>query len=339
MQWILTNLLNKEGVIINNNILKKIYRKIKEYNKIVIARHVGPDPDAIASQIALRDSIRLTFPKKEVYAIGLGVAKFKYYGILDKIDNEKLKNSLLIVLDVPNIVRVDGIDNLEYQEILKIDHHPAEDIKGPVDWTDETSCSTSQMIAELLLKTPLKLDAKIAGNLYLGIVSDSDRFLLSYTTAKTFKVVSELIETSKIEFTSLYNYLYDRSLDEVRFQGYLANNMIVTENGLGYIVIPYDVIKEYNVDLATPSNLINNFNFIKEVIAWTFITEDAKNKVYKVSIRSHGPIINNVASKHNGGGHKYASGARLTSEEEINNFIKDLDRACEEYKRAQISNI
>ena len=325
--------------LINNSIEKKVYKKIKEYKKIVVARHVGPDPDAIASTTALRDSIRLTFPDKEVVAVGLGVSKFKYYGILDKIDPEEFKECLLIVLDVPNISRVDGIEGLEYKEIMKIDHHPAEDIKGPVDWTNEKACSTCQMIAELILKTPLKLDTKIAGNLYLGIVSDSDRFLLPYTTKETFKVVYDLIKTSKIEFTSLYNYLYDRSLDEVRFQGYLATNMKVTENGLGYLVIPSDIIKEYHVDLATPANLINNFNFIREVSVWTFITEDVKNKVYKVSIRSHGPVINELASKYHGGGHKYASGARITSEEEIEAFIKDLDHLCEEYRRASISNI
>lgn len=322
-----------------NSIYKKVYKKIKEYNQIIIARHIGPDPDAIASQTALRDSIRLTFPNKEVYAVGLGVSKFKYYGILDKIDNEKYDNALLIALDVPNLHRVDGIEGLNYKEILKIDHHPVEDIKGFVDWTEETACSTCQLIAELLLNTPLKFDTKIAGNLYLGIVSDSDRFLLSYTTSKTFRIVSELLEKAKVDFTHLYNYLYDRSIGEVRFQGYIAENMIVTENGLGYIVIPYEKIREYHVDLATPSNLINNFNFIREVLAWTFMTEDTKNNGYKVSIRSHGPIINETAAKYNGGGHKYASGARLNSEEEINSFIKDLDTVCEEYKRSSISNI
>lgn len=326
-------------VTINSSIVKKVFKKIKEYPEIIIARHVGPDPDAIASTIALRDSIRLTFPEKEVYAVGLGVSKFKYYGILDKIDNEQYKNALLIVLDVPNLNRVDGIEGLEYKEIMKIDHHPAEDIKGPVDWTDETSCSTCQMIAELILNTPLKLDTKIASNLYLGIVSDSDRFLLSYTTNKTFQVVHDLIKASKIDFVSLYNYLYDRSIDEVRFQGYIAMNMVVTENGLGYIVIPSDIIKEYHVDLATPANLINSFNFIRDVLVWTFITEDVKNKVYKVSIRSHGPVINETASHYHGGGHKYASGARITSTEEIDAFIKELDDLCEEYKRASISNI
>lgn len=195
------------------------------------------------------------------------------------------------------------------------------------------------MVAELILNTKLKLDSKIAGNLYLGIVSDSDRFLLAYTTPKTFKVVHELLETSKVNFTSLYNYLYDRSIDEVRFQGFLAENITITENGLGYIVIPSEKIKEYHVDLATPSNLINSFNFIREVIVWTFITEDAKNNTFKVSIRSHGPVINVAASHFNGGGHKYASGARLNNEEEIKDFIKELDEVCSEYKRGSISNI
>lgn len=108
---------------------KKIIKIIKKYDKIVLARHISPDPDAIASQIALRDSIKLTFPNKEVYAVGAGVHKFKYLGALDKPDLSTLNNSLLIVLDVPNFYRVDGINGLEYDAILKIDHHPAEDIE------------------------------------------------------------------------------------------------------------------------------------------------------------------------------------------------------------------
>ena len=40
--------------------LKRILKKIKQYDVIVIARHISPDPDAIASQISLRDAIKLT---------------------------------------------------------------------------------------------------------------------------------------------------------------------------------------------------------------------------------------------------------------------------------------
>ena len=40
-----------------NELYKQIFKLIKNYDEIVIARHVGPDPDAVASQIALREKI------------------------------------------------------------------------------------------------------------------------------------------------------------------------------------------------------------------------------------------------------------------------------------------
>ena len=49
-----------------NSIHKKIYKKIKQYDTIVIARHIGPDPDALASSLALKEIILNTFPKKKV---------------------------------------------------------------------------------------------------------------------------------------------------------------------------------------------------------------------------------------------------------------------------------
>ena len=70
-----------------NNIYKLIYNEIKKYKKIYIARHIGPDPDAFGSNVGLRDSIKLTFPEKEVYAVGATVARFKYFGNLDKVNN------------------------------------------------------------------------------------------------------------------------------------------------------------------------------------------------------------------------------------------------------------
>ena len=159
------------------DIYRKIFKIIKKYKNIVIARHISPDPDAIAGQIGLRDSIRLTFPNKNVYAVGAGVSKFKYLGSLDKVDVTQIEHALLVVLDVPNFERIDGIDGLQYDAILKIDHHPPLDIVGDVDWTDDTKSSTCEMLINLLLETKLVIDLKIANDLYTGMVFDSDRFL------------------------------------------------------------------------------------------------------------------------------------------------------------------
>lgn len=311
-----------------NPVIKKIYKKIKKYNTIVIARHIGPDPDAVCSQIALRDTIKATFPSKNVYAVGMSVSRFKSFGTLDKINEEELDNPLLIVLDVPNISRIDGITFSKYNEVIKIDHHPYEDKMGDTELVDTTSCSVAQLIGELVLNTRLKLTKEVAENIFLGIVSDSDRFLLQYTTAKTFKIVNQIIEKTNLDFTNLYVRLYERPLNEIRFQGYLAQNLITTENGFAYIKITTDDIKNFGVDSSTASNMINNFNYIKEIKVWTFITYDQKSTMYKVNIRSRNVIINDIAAKYHGGGHKFASGVRTTSEVDIDNLIKDLDERC-----------
>jgi len=317
--------------IIRKCLLNKIYKEIKKYDEIVIARHIGPDPDAIASQMALRDSISLTFPEKKVYAVGAGVAKFKSYGNLNHPNYEELNKPLLIVLDVPNMHRIDGIDNLKYDNIVKIDHHPKEDIKAIVEWIDEKKSSTCQMVTELILNTKLKLNQKIAENLFLGMVSDSERFSLKNTTYETFDTVKELLKQSKIDFTSLYDVLYRRPFNEYKFIAYITNNLVIDEFGLGYIKISDKELKEFNVDVATPSNLINNYNFIEELLVWIFITEDIKNKQYRISIRSRGPIINKIANNYNGGGHNFASGAKLKDMKDIDNLIKDLSDACKEH--------
>ena len=77
--------------------------------------------------------------------------------------------------------------------------------------------------------------------------------------------------------------------------------------------------------------MVNNFNYIDEVLVWLTISEDMKNDIYKVSIRSRGPVINTIAEKYNGGGHKMASGARIKNKCELDFLINDLDKACKEF--------
>ena len=68
------------------NIYRKIYKEIKKYPNIVIARHIGADPDALGSQFALKEIIQTRFPQKNVYAIGTPSNRFKFMGVLDKLE-------------------------------------------------------------------------------------------------------------------------------------------------------------------------------------------------------------------------------------------------------------
>ena len=316
------------------NSYKFIYKKIKAYDKIVIARHVGPDPDALASQLALKEIILETFPNKKVYAVGSKASRFKYLGNLDKVTDDIYENSLLIVVDLANVARLDGVDISKFDYTIKIDHHPFIEHFCNFEWIDDKASSAAQMLIELVFNSKLKMAKSTAEKLFIGVVSDTNRFLFACATDKTFELTSKLIKDYDIHIEKLYPKLYLTPLKEVKFQGYIANNLTVTENGLGYLKITNDVLKEYDVDEATAGNMINNFNYINEIITWALFTEDVKNKNIRGSIRSRGPIVNKIAEEFNGGGHIHASGVRVDNFDQVDNLVEKLDNACKEYKKA-----
>ncbi|MBP3765910.1 MAG: bifunctional oligoribonuclease/PAP phosphatase NrnA [Bacilli bacterium] len=311
---------------------KKIFNEIKKYDKIVLARHVGPDPDALGSTLGLKAIIEATFPDKKVYAVGNPASKFKYIGDVDKFTEDMYQDSLLIVTDTPDIARVDGVDPKKFKKSIKIDHHPFIEKFCDIEWIDDTASSASQMVMELTFNTKLVMTKEAAEKLYIGLVADTNRFLFYYTTAKTFDLVSKLIDETKIDFEKLYDNLYMRSFKEVKFGGYIADNLKVTDNGFAYLKITDDILEKYNVDAATAGNMVNNFNHIDKVYAWGIFSSDKQNNNIRGSVRSRGPIINEViSSNYNGGGHIYACGVRLKDFDEVDKLIKDLDLTCKEY--------
>lgn len=308
----------------------EIYKRIKEYNNIVIARHIGVDPDALCSSLALRDSIRLTFPNKNVIAVGSGSQKFTKIGNIDKYVN--MENALLIVTDTPDKKRVDTaiVDLFDYK--IKIDHHPFIERFCDLEYIDDNKSSACEIIMELLESVDLKCNDEIAELLFMGVASDSNRFLFNTCTSSTFRLISDYMDKYNIDLEKLYPKIYTRPMEEVRLQGYISLNMKVTDNGVGYAVIDNAIQTEYKVDSAAAGNMINNFNFIDGVPIWVTVTEDIRNSIFRISVRSRGITINKVCEKYNGGGHIHAAGARVKTVDEALSLVNDLDKLLGEMK-------
>ena len=313
------------------NKFRKIYKMIKKYDTIVLARHVGADPDALGSTLGLKEIILNTFNNKNVYAIGAPSSHHKYIGEIDEFNGDT-SGALLIVLDTPNMSRIDGANVADYDACIKIDHHPFIEDFGGIELIDDTASSASQLVIELVFNTKLKMNKEAASKLYIGLVGDTNRFLFSYTTSKTFDLVSKMIKDTNLNFTSLYENMYLRSLKEVKYQGYVVTNLNVTKNGLGYIKLDQELLDSLDIDVATATNAVNGLNYINELYVWAIFAYDKVNDYVRVSIRSRGPVINGVAASFNGGGHMYAAGARVKDFLIADDIIKQLDEVCLNYK-------
>lgn len=310
---------------------KEIVKLIKKYDSIVIARHIGGDIDALGSQIGLKEVIKETYPNKKVYAVGAYASRFKFVGPLDKEEDIDFDNSLLIVLDTPKVSRLDVEDISKYKHRVRIDHHPFEEEFCDIELVDENKSSTCEMIVELCLNTKLKITKSAAEKLYMGMISDTNRFLYPCTTSDTLALASLLVSKYGINPPELYEKMYLRNLDEIRFIGYIFQNIKVTKNGVAYIKITDEIQKDFGMDPASAGNMVGELSYINDFIVWITFSEDKKQNMVRVSIRSRGPVINTLAMQYNGGGHKLASGIRLPNFDLSDEIIERLDTLCEEY--------
>ena len=67
---------------------EKILQSIKQYETIIIHRHVRPDPDAYGSQGGLAEILKASFPEKSIYTVGKEDETLNYLRRLDVITDD-----------------------------------------------------------------------------------------------------------------------------------------------------------------------------------------------------------------------------------------------------------
>src|SRR5690625_594997 len=130
---------------------QKIIELIEAYDRIIIHRHVRPDPDAYGSQAGLQRLIQLSYPTKDVYIVGEEDPDLHYLVRMDEIADETYEGALVIVCDTANTERICDQRYKLGEKIIKIDHHPNIDPYGDLLWVNTDASSTSEMIYELFL--------------------------------------------------------------------------------------------------------------------------------------------------------------------------------------------
>lgn len=306
-------------------ISNQIAKQIKKANTIVIARHIGPDLDCVGSANALRESLRLKYPHKNIYSIGSPSRKLSFLGDIDKIKEEDLEHDLLIVLDTPNVDRIDGTDISLYKSVIKIDHHPFIEQFADIEWIDDNMTSCAGLIYQLLDELKLPINEQIAKYLFVGMVGDTNRFLYINNDVRVLKQAYELLNKVPLNTSEIYKEMYIKNQTEWKFMSYLINNIVINKSGLAYIFITDEELKQNKVDAALPGNLINDLGDIEGVEIKAFFIEDKKTNKIRVNIRSNNLVVNKIAENYGGGGHKLAAGAKLTDEADVKKMIKDLE--------------
>ena len=310
------------------DICHQILEKIKAYNTIIIHRHMKPDPDALGSQVGLKALLEHHFPEKTIKVVGFNEPTLTWLAKMDQVEDTDYQDALAIICDTANTARIDDKRYLKAETIIKIDHHPNDEVYGDLVWVDTNSSSASEMIALFAEATNLELSDYAAKMLSAGIIGDTGRFLYPSTSARTLRIASQLREHN-FDYAEL-----TRKMDTMRFkiaklQGYVYDHLEVDENGAARVTLTQEILKKYDVTDAETAAIVGAPGRIDTVSLWGIFVEQSDGH-YRVRLRSKFVPINEVAKEHDGGGHPLASGANSYSIEEneliyqkLKNFLKN----------------
>ena len=156
-------------------LLKEIIVEIEKATSIVILRHRKPDPDALGSQLGLKELIKAAYREKAVCAIGDIPDNLKYIGEMDEISLDTFHHSLVIVTDCSTPRLINCPFEVNVDEVIKIDHHPNVTPYGKIYYVDTTAASASEIIAEFAFdhETPFQMNKKAANIQYAVIIGDT----------------------------------------------------------------------------------------------------------------------------------------------------------------------
>lgn len=317
------------------NIAQKVAEKIKKAKNIIIIHHIAPDGDGLGSALALREMISQLNIVNKLDAVISGKIP-DIYRFLPGIENLKKTNDaslyqsydLAIALDCADKDRLG--DATEFfnnaRNTINIDHHISDNGFADIDWIDPKASATGEILFDLIEPLGIKLNKNIAIALYTSILTDTGGFKFENTKPKTFNICAELLEAGANP-VSIYNECYEsKPVAMVRLHAKAINDAVYLEdNEIVYTKISRKLLEEIHASDDHIDGITEALRQVNSVKVAIVFKETIKGTT-KVSFRSNGIDVCEIASFFGGGGHKLAAGCIVEKniDEAVNDILKTV---------------
>lgn len=319
---------------------KKVIDFIKNAERIIITSHKSPDGDSIGSSLGLLRFIKALGKEATVCHPDPSPNFLNWVKNEDKIidfetNPEEVKAflndaDLLFALDYNGAGRLGEQMGELFSEAkgkkIMIDHHLNPDDFVDLAISEPSVCSTSQLIAELIVASGNSslLNESMGTPLYLGIMTDTGSFRFSSVTSRTHELLALLLKAG-VKQSDIHENTFDNNrLDKLRLRSYIIAERleIIEEQGVAIISLTDEEKERFHYIKGDTEGLVNVALSIEGVKVAAFFVEN--KDVVKISFRSKGDIaVNTLSTDHfNGGGHKNAAGGAsyISLDETIEKF-------------------
>ena len=318
--------------------VEDVVAELRSRDRFLLTAHEGPDGDALGSLLGMhhllgrlgKDSVMFMAAKEFPLPV-----EYRFLP-LEEVFHEApadMADRTVIYLDCGNVDRVpvDFLSNGANFRI-NIDHHHDNTLFGDVNLVETGASSTAEIVYELAKALGVEITPEIASALYVGLITDTGKFMYENTNAHTHRIAAELIDAG-VPVDETYRRLYEhvpieklrllsRALDGI--QRYCDDRLVVA----------YITDADYEASGAgeeMTEGIIDHLRSVEGSMVAALVRDlgDRGSAARKASLRSSGGEIDvsAMARQHGGGGHKRAAG--FSTDLELDELVGFLCREVE----------
>jgi bifunctional oligoribonuclease and PAP phosphatase NrnA len=327
-----------ETTDISATAIERVAAEIRNRERFLLTAHEGPDGDALGSLLGMhhlltqlgKDSVMFLAAKEFPLPI-----EYRFLP-LEEVFHEApadMADRTAVFLDCGNIDRM-PVEFLTDEGLFKInvDHHHDNTLFGDVNLVEVDASCTAEIVYELAVLLGARITPEMAAALYVGLVTDTGKFMYENTSAGTHRIAADLIEAG-VDVDETYRRLYEHvPIEKLRLLSRALEG--IQHHCDGRLVLAYIAAADYEASGAgeeMTEGIIDHLRSVEGARVAALVRDlgDRGRAARKVSLRSSdGAVdVSAIARVNGGGGHKRAAGfsTDLELEELVPFLCREVD--------------
>jgi phosphoesterase RecJ-like protein len=192
----------------------QVLAELRESERFVLVTHENPDGDALGSLVAMHELLKalgkdsVMFMAADEFPLPYEYRFFRLEGLVSVIPDDVAERTV-VFLDCGNIDRNPAdVIKRDDAHILNIDHHHDNTHFGTVNHVVPEASCTAEIVWDLMRGLDVEPTLPIAEALYVGLVTDTGKFMYENTGTRAHVMAAELIDAG-VAVHEIYHRLYE----------------------------------------------------------------------------------------------------------------------------------
>jgi bifunctional oligoribonuclease and PAP phosphatase NrnA len=320
----------------NRSSREQVLGELHSAQKLIVVTHENPDGDALGSLAAMQEILQMMGKDSAAFidAREFPLPHEYHFLALDGVltsPPDDIEQRTIVFLDCGNLERNPAeAFRQSGMRIINIDHHHDNTHFGTVNLVDPEASCTAEIVWDLMNGLDVQPTLEIAEALYVGLITDTGRFMYENTSARSHLMAAELIEAG-VDVHLIYRRVYEgvpygklallaRGLANIK--RYDGGRLTVTE------LSESDFIAS-GAEESYSEGVIDHLRAVEGTAVAALIRDRIRardgNRQRKVSLRSSDERVDvsRIARIQGGGGHRQAAGFSTNMEwDEVVEFLR-----------------